>query len=71
MQQSDWDKKQGTEKTEERKSEATSHKTLRDIEESEKVPNPKPTGAAEESSLPSPDGTSDDARKDNDGAGPM
>ncbi len=71
MQQSEWNKKQGTEKTEERKSEATSHETLRDVEKSEKVPTPNPARAADESSLPSPDGPSDEGRKDNDGSGPM
>ena len=71
MQKSEWNKKQGTEKNEERKSEATSHETLRDVEESEKVPTPKPTRETDESSLPSPDGSVDEGRKDGDPSGPM
>ena len=55
----------------ERQSEATSKETLSDLEESEKVPDPQSTRSADESSLPSPDGTSDEGRKDNDGSGPM
>jgi len=54
-----------------RQSEATSKETLNDLEESEKVAAPKPARAADESSLPSPDGTSDEGRKDNDPSGPM
>ena len=54
-----------------RQSEATSRETLSDLEESEKVPTPNPTRAADESTLPSPDGPSDDGRKDTDGSGPM
>lgn len=55
----------------ERQSEATSKETLNDLEQSEKVPTPNPSRLADESSLPSPDGTSDEVRKDNDGSGPM
>ena len=55
----------------ERQAAATSKETLSDLEEVEKVPTPKPARAADESSLPSPDGTSDEGRKDNDGSGPM
>ena len=58
-------------KLKERQSEATSKETLSDLEESEKVSAPRPTREADESSLPSPDGTSDEGRKDNDGSGPM
>jgi len=58
--------------TSERQSDATSKETLSDLEESEKVPAPRPTRAADvESSLPSPDGVSDEGRKDNDGSGLM
>ena len=54
----------------ERQSEATSKETLSDLEETEKVPTPRPGRQADESNLPSPDGSSDEDRKDNDGSGP-
>ncbi len=65
------DRKQENEPRKERQSEATSNETLSDLEESEKVRAPKPTRTAAESGPPSPDGTSDEGRKDNDGSGPM
>ena len=55
----------------ERQSEATSKETLSDVEDSEKVPAANPTRAADESRLPSPDGSSDEGRQGNDGSGPM
>ena len=55
----------------ERQSEATSKETLSDLEESEKLPAPKSSPAADELSLPSPDGPSDEGRKDNDVSGLM
>jgi hypothetical protein len=64
-------KQGGNKELEKRQSEATSKETLSDLEESEKVPDPKPTRGADESSIPSPDGTADEGRQDNDGSGPM
>jgi hypothetical protein len=53
-----------------RDSEATSKQTLEDLEETEKISNSTSESPAENSNVPSPDGTLDEPRELKD-AGPM
>ena len=74
-------KSQSTEKrdektSEDRSSEATSKKTVSDLEESEKISDSKSYNGSDESSIPSPDGTPDTERgggraDGSDSGGPM
>ncbi len=52
-------------------SEATSKKTLSDLEKSEKISDSKSEGSPDESQVPSPDGTVDESRNQRDDAGLM
>jgi hypothetical protein len=64
-------KDESEERLHERKSDVTSKDTLKDIEESGKVPDSKSERGPGEFEMPSPDGVLDETRDKNDDAGPM